>query len=239
MREDKGFMNTVPVVTGDRAQLAAIAADSQRLGIKDIVPMRGFLRAEVLMGSGSNSIQFPIRQDDTSNGQPVGSTERRLITNDAFYATAHALMFYTAAASTAGLPSTQAARARARLQQFPNSSVFGLNAPELQAAFNGTMTITQNNKIFMRQADINTMQLVDLAQQGVAGALASSQEFPKGFLRTDAPMIRYNGQSDIVVLANFPDTVSPTEVAGQSVYAVYYALGWYVQNGGVARTAQD
>lgn len=226
--------NTVPIVTGKRAQLAAIAADSQRDGLTNAVPTPGFLRSEVPMTSPYASIDFPILLQQTANGAPTSSTEVRLVTNDAFYVTGIALMFYTVAAAAP----TQAQRARARLQQFPNSAVFAANTPEIQAAYNGNLTISQNNKIFLRQAPLAQMEYVDLAQQGVGGAVASSTEWPKGFLPTDDPMIRLNGQSDIQATAQFPDAVALQQVANSVVYAVLIMVGWRVQNGGVARTVR-
>ena len=232
------MVNQVPIVTGKRAQLAAIAADSKRMGIKEAVPTAGYLRSEVLVGAPTSAISFPLRTDATSNGQPVGSTERRLSQNDAFYATGWAIMWYSAVSPLAGQPATQAERARARLQQFPNSAVLGLNAPELEAAMNGKFTLTQNNKIWIREADMWSMQYVDQAQQGVAGAVASALDFPKVFLETDYPMIRLNGQSDIDAIASFPDAIDPTKVALRSIYSVLYIKGWLVQNGGVARSIE-
>jgi len=226
------MVNTVPIVTGKRAQLAAIAADSEAMGLRDVVPTPGYLRSEVPLTGAVASIQFPVQQQQTASGVPQNPNEVRLVTNDAFYATGIAVMFYTTTANTV------AARAAARLQQFANSSVFAANAPEIQKAYNGNLTLTQNNKIFLRQAPIGAMEYVDLAQQGVGGAVASSTMWPKGFLATDDPMIRLNGQSDITVEAAFPDPVNATLVAGSFCFAALVMIGWRVQNGGAARTVR-
>ena len=226
------MINTVPIVTGKRAQLATIAKDSAKMGLDNVVPTPGYLRSEVPLTAATQSIDFPVTQQQSANGVATGSTEVRLVTNDAFYVTGVAVMFYTVTANT------QAARARAVLQQYPNTSVFAANAPEIQAAYNGNLTLTQNNKIFLRQAPLSAMEYVGLVQDGVGGADASSTEWPRGFLATDDPMIRLNGQSDIQVQANFPDAVSATQVVGSTVYAALIMIGWRVQNGGAARTVR-
>lgn len=232
-------MTNVPSVSVKRAQLNIIKADCEKYNLGEAVPTPGIIRSEVLLGPGAlNEILFPIRQDQTNNGQPISSTEVRLANNDAFYLTYVAVQYYTlsVAPAAAGTPGSQAGRARARLQQFPNSAVFGLNAPEIEAAQNGTLTITQNNKIFLREAAMKDMEFVGLAEQGVAGAVASSTEWPKGFLDVGDPMIRLNGPSSIEARAIFADAVNATLVANQSVYAVFLGKGWLVQNGGLART---
>ena len=226
-----------------RAAYEFIMAQSKRLGLQNVLAYPGYLRSEALLGIGQ-SIDFDILANQTQNGQAIGGTENRLQQNDAFYVSSMAVMLYTvAAAGGAGTAATQAARAAARLQQFPNTTVFTTNAPAAVGFFNGKLTIKQNEKIFCRDHDLYSLQYADTAQQGQLVFTASNVDqnafdYSKAFQNVLDPMFRLNGQSNIEANIQLPAQLDFTTVTDVSVYAVLYLKGWRAQNGGLARAAR-
>lgn len=220
---------SVAAVSPSRAQYDAIVAFNKLNKLNSALPLPGYLRAEVLMEPGINAVEFKLRSDETANGQPIFPTEQRLNMNDAFYVTALAVMFQNAGAASAD-------RFTALPQQAPFDDTFGADAPAMRAVYNGgKLSLIQNDRIYLRDCDLWRMQYVDTAQQGiVAGYTLNATDPQRGFLQSGDPMMRLNGPSNIEATLKLPQ---PFGGAGANdIYAIFYAVGWRVQNGGVARS---
>jgi hypothetical protein len=202
------------------------------MGLNNAVITPGFIRSDSLMANGENLVQFALRSDESNNGQPVSTLERRLNMNDAFYVTDLAVMF-----SNAGVGG--ALRLQAMLQQAPVDATFGADAIAMRQVYNGgQVSLTVNDRIYLRNAPLWAMQYVDTAQNGVGPAPsfalnATDPRGRKGFLNTEDPMIRLNGPSAID--ANLKLAAPFAGGATNQIYASFFALGWLVQNGGVGR----
>lgn len=232
MDANKFIPDTAISIVGTRRTIYAEAiARQKRWGLSPIM-LPGFLRSEVVLDI-DQQVQFPIRSDETANGQPVQKQERRLNINDAFYPTEFSVMFYTFVTAT-GNP----ARVRAPLQTFENGSVFGANAPEVGAAYRGVLGLQVDSTTIIPALDMDSFRYVDQAQQGVAGALRNAWEGDKAFRSITDPLIRLNGPGDNRLVVTFPDSLDFTLVAGSNVVAVLYMRGWIAQNGGGFRPAQ-
>ena len=226
-----------------RAAYDFIMAQSKAMGLNNVLAYPGFLRSETILNSGQ-SFDFNLMANQTQDGQAIGGTENRLLQNDAFYVEKIGLFLYTAtvAANGAGSPLSNAVRAVARLNQFPNAQVFGANAPAVVGLYNGRLTIKQNDRIYCRDHDLYSMQYVDTAQQGqtvftASTVDASAFDNEKSFVEAAEPMFRLNGQSNVEATIDLPAPLSFTAVTDATIYAVLYIKGWRAQNGGIARTA--
>ena len=227
---------TPTIVSPRRALYEFIVSESNQMGLRAAIPTPGYLRSDALLTSGQ-SVSFPIAQDQSNAGQAIGGGENRLFNNDAFYVTDIAIRLYTAEADEAGLPSTNAARSRARLHSFPNTTVFGLNAPECVGLFqHGKFTLKQNDRIYIRNMDILSMNYADTAQEAAGNIPTDAIEGNSGFRNVQDPMIRLNGPSNIECSIALPDNLNFTLVSGFSVYAALIFRGWNVQNGGISRS---
>jgi hypothetical protein len=230
-----------PIYSQKRALLDAIVLDNLNQGFEHILPLAGYLRSEVILGV-ANSIEFPLRDNENAPGQPVFSTENRLRQNDSFYPTDFSVMFYTFDTTVAG------ARQRARLQTFGNPNVFGLNAPEVNGAYNGNLSLRVNETVFMDSLDMQRFKFAEAAQQGVAvSAVAGTGVIPEStvrqseaFAHEDAPLVRLNGMFNNRFAIRFPDVLDFTLEAENdlAVVAVLYLRGWLMQNGGNTRSAK-
>lgn len=213
--------------------------------LRNAFATQGYLRAEVVLGSQSGIDLFPVLDQQTVAGQQQAPTERRLITNDGFWMTHLAVMFYTFETGET-IQESFANRARARLQSFANDQVFGLNAPEVEGAFNGRLKLTVDSVVWIESLDMNAFKFAEQAQQGLAvsdvvttGVMSQNTwRQDEAFKRIMAPMIYLNGQSNVQFRVTFPDTLDFGLVDGSQVAAVLYLRGWHNANGGMARVAQ-
>lgn len=226
----------------NRAAYDFISAQSKKAGLENVLAYPGYLRSERLLGVGQ-SIDFNILDNQTSDGQVIGGTERRLQQNDAFYVSRMSVMLYVAEATVAGAQAAQLARAQARLQQFPNTQVFAGNIGAAVGFWNGALTIKQNDKIYCRDHDLWTLQYADTAQQGQTVFTASTVDsnafkYEDAFQQVLDPMFRLNGQSNIEANIQLPASLDFLQQTTTSVYAVLYLKGWRAQNAGVARSAK-
>ena len=214
-----------------RALLAEIVRTNTAQGLNNAIQLPGYLRSEVTLGS-TNSIDFAIGVNEQANGQPVVPTENRLRINDAFFVTHFSLMFYTfTTADGVG------GRARARMRTFDNTTIFGLNAPSVRAAYNGKLSLRVDDTVFIDSLDANRFYTVGLAQEGVGGAVADQYINPEMFALETDPLVRLGGPQSNRLTLTLPDSVNFGLVVGQTVVAVAYLRGWLSQNGGAMRTA--
>lgn len=232
-----GSNPNVKVVTAKRALLAEISQLNAANGYDKATQLPGFLRTEAILGI-QNSVEFAIRSDESFNGQAINSTENRLQINDAFFIEHYGLAFYKFA--TAG---GKAARARAALETFGNGFVFGLNAPEVEAAYNSRLALRVDSEVFIDSMDTARFRNVQTAQKGTAVSSvavtgiqsASAWSQNEMFAHETDPLVRLNGPGRNQFTLTFPDNLDFTLVAGESVVAVLYLRGWLSQNGGGMR----
>lgn len=230
-----------PIYSQKRALLNAIVRDNLAQGYEHILPLASYLRSEFVLGV-QNSIDFAVRDNEQIPGQPVFATENRLRQNDAFYPTHYSVMFYTFDTTAAG------ARERAKLQTFGNPNVFGLNAPEVDGAYNGLLSLRVNETVFMDSLDMARFKFAECAQQGVAvSAVVTTGVVPEStwrgdeaFAHEDSPLVRLNGQFNNRFAIKFPDVLDFTLESENNlaVVAVLYLRGWLMQNGGGTRSPQ-
>jgi len=221
-----------------RAQLDAITRDLMSAGLPNIIPTPGYLRSEVVLGAAQNQVTFEMAANQ-NNGQAISPTENRLKVNDAFYPTHYGVFFYTYTTATART------RLLAQLQSFGNDAVFGANAPEVNGAYNGFMSLRVNDRVYFDSVDMLRFKYVTPAQEGLAVSTAASNNayFESGW-NTDVmpdlsdPLVRLNGQFSNKFTVNFPDSLDFTKVAANTVVAVMFTRGWLVQNAGTANWAR-
>jgi hypothetical protein len=210
---------------------------NQNEGLKNAIMLPGYLRAEVVLGV-QNEIAFAVGENVQVAGQPVSATENRLQMNDAFYITHYSVMFATWVTATAG------ARVRAGLHTFANGAVFGLNAPSVEGAYNGRLSLRVDDTVFMDSMDMLRFKAAGTAQEGLAVSTAATNNAytesrfinSEAFAQETDPLVRLNGMSRNQFRIALPDTLDFGLVVGSSVSAVLYLRGWLAQNSGAART---
>jgi len=236
---DQNLRAPMKITTPGRALLTEIVNDNLQRGFRDATPLPGYIRSEVILGQ-QNQVRFPIRTDETANGQAVFATERRLDINDAFYIKHYSVMFYQYVTATAG------ARARAKLHTFPNLVAFGLNAPEVDGAYNGNISLRVDDRVYIDAMDMARFRNVGAAQEGLAVSTAAANNLYQAdawqqndaFANETDPLVRLNGPGKNLFTLNFPDQLDFTKVAGSTCVAVLYLRGWQSQNGGGFRSGK-
>jgi hypothetical protein len=232
--------SAVKITTPKRALLTEIDyMNRQVYGLDNAVQLPGFIRSEVVLGV-QNEISFAIGTNEQANGQTIVATENRLNINDAFFITHYKVGFLTFPTAT------PADRLRARIHQFANTQVFGLNTPSVQGAFNGKLSLRVDDKVFIDSMDMLRFYAASEAQQGLAVSTAASNnayfadawDNVEGWANETDPLVRLNGPGKNIFRVQLPDTVSFNLVAGQQVVAVLYLRGWLSQNGGGFRSVR-
>jgi hypothetical protein len=233
-------------VSQDRALWEYIMhMERTKYGNKSALPTPGFLRSDVVLAT-ENQINFALLANEQNQGQEIMPFEQRLQQNDAFYVTRGAVMFYVYDIAQTPEQALQR-RAQAQLQQFPNVEIFGAQQTgNVTAAFKGKFTLAQNEKIYIRDLDVQSMQYADTAQQGLVtgdGSTTYGQNAilaDKGFRDLENPMIRLNGQSTVDAFVKLPYGIAFSGGQEQefAVVATLYLRGWRSQNSGVARIAE-
>lgn len=234
MEERKQFGIGLQQSNWERSLYAEAQAVQEERGLSPIM-LPGYIRSEVVMPATTTGFTFPIRSDESFNGQAVQNQESRLNINDAFYMTHLSVMFYTFITAT-GNP----ARVRAALQTFPNTTVFTTNAPEVEAMYNGSLSLKVDSTTFIDRLDMNAFRFSEYAQQGLLVFTASTNgsnvwRNSEMFKMITSPLVRLNGAGKNEFALTFPDTVASNLVAGSSLGAVLYLRGWKAQNGGAFR----
>jgi len=227
------------VASPKRAQLERVVKDLLNAGVSNVIPTPGYLRSEFVLGAAQNQVTFEMAANQNNPGQQLSPLENRLKMNDAFYPTEYSVFFYTYTTATAST------RLRAQLQSFGNTGGSGLNAPEIDGAYNGALALRVNDRVYFDSVDMLRFKYVGEAQQALAVSTAAtlnsyfSSEWNTGNMPDMAdPLVRLNGQYSNKFTATFPDSLDFTKVAGQTVVAVMYTRGWLAQNAGTGRFAQ-
>lgn len=238
---ERGANSMVKITSPKRALLEAIEYENRvTYGLRDATQLPGYIRSEVALGV-QNEISFAIGTNEQANGQTISATENRLNINDAFFITHYSVGFLTFTAAT---PTT---RQRAPIHQFPNTQVFGLNAPSLQGAYNGKLSLRVDDRMYVDSMDMMRFYNASTAQQGLAVSTAASNnayfadawDNVGGWAHETDPLVRLNGPGKNIFRVALPDTMDFTLVAGQTVVAVLYLRGWLSQNGGGFRSTSN
>lgn len=221
-----------------RALLDEINAKNQAIGLRAAFLTAGYLRSEVQLSTNSE-IVFPIGVNENAPGQTVQGAENRLAINDAFYITHMSVMFYDYATDAADIA---VARGQAILQTFANTNVFGANAPAVEAAYNGRLSIQVDETVWMLGLDALRFKRVTQAQQALGITTTPTAYDQSGFEQWTAyaqesdPVIRLNGSSRNRVVLTLPSSNAFTGVTDHAVVAALLLGGWYGQNAGASRS---
>lgn len=128
---------------------------------------QSYLRLEVALSTTNTLYQFPILVNDTTTGAAQFNTENRLQLQDAFYASQMGLFFCVPGSSTA---------TNFQLCTYPNSSIFSASntATSLFNWYNGTMSLTVNNRQILPSYDLYRHYNVPQQQQAADADYTSS-----------------------------------------------------------------
>jgi hypothetical protein len=201
-----------------------------------IAILKSELRSEVVLGPGTNSIEWNVRADQPNPGmQVIRNTENRLDINDAFACRELSIQFgIQAAADVAG---------RTSLHTFENARVFPTASPAILTAYNGKLSMEVNTVKFMDGLGAQAFRYVDTAQQDLAvstvaltGIVSESAANNKAPFVTMVPQFHVRGSDKTQFRLSLPDTAVFTE-SGFIITAVMILRGLRIQNGGTYRTA--
>lgn len=193
----------------------------------DTITTQGYLRLEKSLQGTFNTIQFDV----LTNQGTIGVTEQRLGLTDTFTITSLAVFLYKAGASTAA---TAAEKAAAKLRSWNNPLVFtGVGeAANLQAIYNGYLSIKVNSTVFVQSLDMMNFYRVGQAQQGVGPAVITQadewSDIQNGFKHI-VPTITLNGAAKNDIIINLPTSTTTSGTTSENV-AVLYARGFLSQN---------
>ena len=104
---------------------------------------QSYLRLETTLQTSKTLYQFPILQNDNSNGAQF-KTEQRLKLQDAFYCSSYAIFFTKNVAVDAGAY---------KLYTYPDPTDL-TNAADLYSFYNGYMSLTVNNRQIVPAIDL-------------------------------------------------------------------------------------
>mgnify|MGYP001259054650 CR=1 FL=1 len=202
-----------------------------------IVTSTSYLRAEILLSSAVNNLNFNFLAAQQSNqAQNNIVTNRLLGQNDTF--TALGMAFYikkTVKAAGATTVPTDAQQAGAVLRTYANPLVFtGAESLALEAFYNGFISVKIDTTDFIPSLPAMSFRRVATSQQLVGSSATSNSpiqndEFNQAFYgRVDVkPSFEFSGSSQIQIVNNLPTSVDGTAVVNTgSNYAVMVLLGY-------------
>ena len=200
-----------------------------------IVTSTSYLRAEILLSSAVNNLNFNFLAAQQSNqAQNNIVTNRLLGQNDTF--TALGMAFYIKkTVQAAGVAPTDAQQAGATLRTYANPLVFtGAESLALEAFYNGFISVKIDTTDFIPSLPAMSFRRVATSQQLVGSAATSNSpiqadEFNQAFYgKIDVkPSFEFSGSSQIQIVNNLPTSVNASAVVNTgSNYAVMVLLGY-------------
>jgi hypothetical protein len=199
-----------------------------------VITTPGYLRLETLAPYNVATSSISFNTLDTSGTKTC--TERRLKLNDTFTITE--LSFYLGAGSntTNGAP-TAAEYSVQSLNTFPNPNVasFAANSDELEALYNGYLSLRIDTTTFLDSIPMKQFYRVATSQFGVGSATAAiavqANEWPLSMYgRTDLlPTIELNGQSNIEWSITLPNGTNLSPTTGKFTNMVLICQGFLNQ----------
>jgi len=121
---------------------------------------QSFLRLERVASTSSTSYQFGVLINDQPGGSTIRATEQRLNLQDSFFVSSIQMFVYN---------TTNATDTNADFKTYPNPRVFstaGASAA-LYQLYNGTLSLTVNNRVITPSWDLNRHLVVPQTQQTV------------------------------------------------------------------------
>jgi len=239
MRKSNRFRNLVDTAGtipqgADRSQaiLNEKIAMYSRAGI---VTSTSYLRAEILLDQGVNSLNFNFLAAQQSNQAQTNIVTNRLLgQNDTF--TALGMAFYIKkTVQAAGVAPTAAQQAGAILRTYANPLIFtGAESLALEAFYNGFISVKIDTTDFIPSLPAMSFRRVATSQALVGSSATNNttiqaDEFGQAFYgRVDVkPSFEFSGSSQIQIANNLPTSVNATSVVNTSSnYAVMVLLGY-------------
>lgn len=178
-----------------------------------------YLRLETLITNGNNKLQFKTYVGDGTTQTP---TEKRLERNDKFAIVK--LGFF--------LLSQPDGKSTGRLHSYPNPTDFGAAAADLEAIFNGELSITINRTKILPFYDMQSFLKVPETQQSGAGN--RDQRSLEKLLVNLTPHIDLDGSGTNEIEITYPSHAGfagGTAASGFKHYAVLYAKGFLISGG--------
>ena len=195
-----------------------------------VITTPGYLRLEQ---TAPNSAVSTFNFQTLQTSGVATSTERRLKLADTFTITD--ISFYIGNVEATAYVSTQEEYAKQTLHTFPNPTVFTTKADELEAIYNGFLTLRVDTTTFLDSVPMKQFYRVGTSQQQTAAAnipQVQRDEFPLSMYgRTDLlPTIELNGQSNIEWSVNLPTAINCAGAAAtQNINLVVILQGFLNQ----------
>jgi hypothetical protein len=199
-----------------------------------VITTPGYLRLESLAPYATATSAITFNTLDTSGTKTC--TERRLKLNDTFTITD--ISFYLGAGNNnANAGPTAAEYSLQTLNTFPNPNVasFATNYDELEALYNGFLSLRIDTTTFLDSIPMKQFYRVATSQQGVGSATAAiavqANEWPLSMYgRTELlPTIELNGQSNIEWSITLPNATNLSPTSGKFTNMVLILQGFLNQ----------
>lgn len=209
---------------------------AQQYARQGVITTPGYLRLETLVATSAtatslNTISFNTL-DTSGTKQP---TERRLKLSDTFTVTKIAFYLGTGGSAATGAP-TAVEQAKEELHTFPNQQVtaIGSNADELQAIYNGYLSLRIDTTTFLDSIPMMQFYRVGDTQAGTlfatGGTATNKSTWDNGMGKYPMlPTIELNGQSNIEFSITLPTSIPYTQIASNFVNAVIVLEGFLNQ----------
>jgi hypothetical protein len=199
-----------------------------------VITTPGYLRLEQLAPYNTATSQITFNTLDTSGSKTC--TERRLKLNDTFTITELSFYLGAGANTTNGAP-TAAEYSVQTLNTFPNPNVasFATNFDELEALYNGYLSLRIDTTTFLDSIPMKQFYRVATSQFGVGSATAAiavqANEWPLSMYgRTELlPTIELNGQSNIEWSITLPNATNLSPTTGRFTNFVLICQGFLNQ----------
>jgi hypothetical protein len=225
--------NIIPAKAFSRKQ-AVFNEKAAQYARQGVITTPGYLRLETLAPYNTATSSIAFNTLDTSGTKTC--TERRLKLNDTFTVTE--LSFYLGAGlnATNGAP-TAAEYSVQSLNTFPNPNIasFATNFDELEALYNGYLSLRIDTTTFLDSIPMKQFYRVATSQFGVGSATAAiaiqANEWPLSMYgRTDLlPTIELNGQSNIEWSITLPNGTNLSPTTGKFTNMVLICQGFLNQ----------
>ena len=225
--------NIIPAKAFSRKQ-AVFNEKAALYASQGVITTPGYLRLETLAPYNTATSSISFNTLDTSGTKTC--TERRLKLNDTFTITD--ISFYLGAGSNAanGSP-TPAEYSVQSLNTFPNPNVpsFAANYDELEALYNGFISLRVDTTTFLDSIPMKQFYRVATSQFGVGSATAAiaiqANEWPLSMYgRTELlPTIELNGQSNIEWSITLPNATNLSPTTGKYTNVVLILQGFLNQ----------
>lgn len=208
--------NIVPAKAFSRKQ-AVFNEKATQYANQGVITTPGYLRLESLAPAAATSV-FTFNTLDTSGVKTA--TERRLKLADTFTITD--ISFYLGFGAATGNAPTAAQYASQQLTTYPNPNLAAFNgkADELEAIYNGYLTLRVDTTTFLDSIPMRQFYRVGTSQQVAAGTNQNGigrDEWPLAMYGKNEllPTIELNGQSNIEFSINLPNA---TDCSGATNY---------------------